>query len=380
MLERVAAAADLPQACELARQLRRMCAAVRASLETHVRSEERELWPLFAEHFSAEEQQQLVGVIIGRTGAEVLQAMLPWVTSEYWPPPRCAPAAPALLLPRLLLPQLLHAPALAAPSAPARPPCHTDPCHQPRTVPAPPRRQPPRPSPCPLSLPPGSISHEERDAMMSSLREATKNTMFDQWLGAIQQGSGAAPSSGPGAAGGPSSSTGGAAPPGAPGAAAGAGAAAAPPGSGAWADELEAPLAEVAEYLAGMAQLGGGSDGEEEGGPGGALGWLGWGCAALRCARGCTALGWAGLKLGPWRRLCPCALVIGRGQVLMAPRAPAPSDRARGGRARGGAAAGGVGHGGRELCVQAWLGGHLPHEPEDPGGGHPAGGCAGLAA
>jgi zinc finger-like protein len=59
-----------------------MCAAVRASLETHVRSEERELWPLFAEHFSAAEQQQLVGVIIGRTGAEVLQAMLPWVTSE----------------------------------------------------------------------------------------------------------------------------------------------------------------------------------------------------------------------------------------------------------------------------------------------------------
>jgi hypothetical protein len=50
-----------------------MCAAVRASLETHVRAEEAELWPLFSEHFSIKEQQHLVGVIIGRTGAEVLQ-------------------------------------------------------------------------------------------------------------------------------------------------------------------------------------------------------------------------------------------------------------------------------------------------------------------
>lgn len=45
-----------------------------------VRAEEQELWPLFAENFSEAEQQHLVGVIVGRTGAEVLQAMLPWVT------------------------------------------------------------------------------------------------------------------------------------------------------------------------------------------------------------------------------------------------------------------------------------------------------------
>lgn len=61
------------EARDLALQLRRMCAAVRASLETHVRAEEAELWPLFSEHFSIREQQHLVGVIIGRTGAEVLQ-------------------------------------------------------------------------------------------------------------------------------------------------------------------------------------------------------------------------------------------------------------------------------------------------------------------
>ncbi len=54
-------------------QLRRMCASIRASVETHVRAEENELWPVFVEHFTVEEQQGLVGQIIGRTGAEVLQ-------------------------------------------------------------------------------------------------------------------------------------------------------------------------------------------------------------------------------------------------------------------------------------------------------------------
>ena len=59
-----------------------MCAAMRATLFEHVTGEEQELWPLFAENFSVEEQQDIVGQIIGRTGAEVLQAMLPWVTGK----------------------------------------------------------------------------------------------------------------------------------------------------------------------------------------------------------------------------------------------------------------------------------------------------------
>ena len=49
-------------------------------MRLQVRAEEQELWPLFAENFSEAEQEHLVGVIVGRTGAEVLQAMLPWVT------------------------------------------------------------------------------------------------------------------------------------------------------------------------------------------------------------------------------------------------------------------------------------------------------------
>uniref|UniRef100_A0A7S3R8J5 Uncharacterized protein n=2 Tax=Dunaliella tertiolecta TaxID=3047 RepID=A0A7S3R8J5_DUNTE len=93
---------------------RRMCAAVRASLETHIRAEEAELWPLFTEHFSTDEQQYLVGVIIGRTGAQVLQALLPWIS--------------------------------------------------------------------------GSFSLEDKEMMMGSLRQATKNTMFDQWLDAVTSG------------------------------------------------------------------------------------------------------------------------------------------------------------------------------------------------
>ena len=54
-------------------------AAMRVSLETHVAKEEAELWPMFERHFSFEEQEKIVGLIIGRTGAEVLRSMLIWV-------------------------------------------------------------------------------------------------------------------------------------------------------------------------------------------------------------------------------------------------------------------------------------------------------------
>lgn len=93
-----------------ATRLARMCSAVRAALETHVRAEEKELWPLFAEHFSIEEQEKLVGLIIGQTGGEVLRSMLSWV----------------------------------------------------REV----------------------LTKEEREAMMVSIKSATKATAFEQWLGA----------------------------------------------------------------------------------------------------------------------------------------------------------------------------------------------------
>ena len=58
-----------------------MCAALRVSLERHLANEEKELWPLFASHFTEAEQDNIIGRIVGRTGAEVLQVMLPFVTN-----------------------------------------------------------------------------------------------------------------------------------------------------------------------------------------------------------------------------------------------------------------------------------------------------------
>lgn len=66
---------------KLATQLQGMCKSIRVTLDQHVFREELELWPLFDNHFSVEEQDKIVGRIIGTTGAEVLQSMLPWVTS-----------------------------------------------------------------------------------------------------------------------------------------------------------------------------------------------------------------------------------------------------------------------------------------------------------
>ncbi|XP_076941700.1 zinc finger protein BRUTUS-like isoform X1 [Bidens hawaiensis] len=66
---------------ELATKIQGMCKSIRVTLDRHILLEERELWPLFDRHFSVDEQHKLVGRIIGTTGAEVLQSMLPWVTS-----------------------------------------------------------------------------------------------------------------------------------------------------------------------------------------------------------------------------------------------------------------------------------------------------------
>ena len=63
---------------EVERRLQAACVAVKVCLEAHVAREEAELWPLFEKHFTSAEQGQLVGLIIGQTGAEVLQSMLSW--------------------------------------------------------------------------------------------------------------------------------------------------------------------------------------------------------------------------------------------------------------------------------------------------------------
>ncbi|CDP00649.1 unnamed protein product [Coffea canephora] len=102
---------------ELATKVQGMCKSIRVTLDHHVMREELELWPLFEMHFSVEEQDKLVGRIIGTTGAEVLQSMLPWVTS--------------------------------------------------------------------------ALTQEEQNTMMDTWKQATKNTMFSEWLNEWWEGSAA---------------------------------------------------------------------------------------------------------------------------------------------------------------------------------------------
>lgn len=105
---------------ELATTLQGMCKSIRVTLDQHVFREEHELWPLFDKHFSVQEQEKIVGQIIGKTGAEVLQSMLPWVTS--------------------------------------------------------------------------ALTHDEQNKMMDTWKQATKNTMFSEWLEEWWDGTSAASS------------------------------------------------------------------------------------------------------------------------------------------------------------------------------------------
>ncbi|KAH0880451.1 hypothetical protein HID58_067845 [Brassica napus] len=100
---------------ELATKLQGMCKSIKITLDQHIFLEELELWPLFDKHFSIQEQDKIVGRIIGTTGAEVLQSMLPWVTS--------------------------------------------------------------------------ALSEDEQNRMMDTWKQATKNTMFDEWLNECWKGS-----------------------------------------------------------------------------------------------------------------------------------------------------------------------------------------------
>ncbi|KAI3954024.1 hypothetical protein MKW98_017848 [Papaver atlanticum] len=66
-------------------KLHRMCKTMRIELDKHVYHEEIELWPLFSQFFSYKEQEKIIGCMLGRTGAEVLQVMLPWLMASLSP-------------------------------------------------------------------------------------------------------------------------------------------------------------------------------------------------------------------------------------------------------------------------------------------------------
>eukprot|EP00268_Persea_americana_P069251 TRINITY_DN980_c0_g1_i2.p1 TRINITY_DN980_c0_g1~~TRINITY_DN980_c0_g1_i2.p1 ORF type:complete len:1235 (+),score=218.82 TRINITY_DN980_c0_g1_i2:393-4097(+) len=70
---------------DMCMKLHGMCKSMQTTLGHHVHREESELWPLFLEHFSEEEQEKIIGSIIGRTRAEILQTMIPWLMASLSP-------------------------------------------------------------------------------------------------------------------------------------------------------------------------------------------------------------------------------------------------------------------------------------------------------
>ncbi|OVA09101.1 zinc finger protein [Macleaya cordata] len=70
---------------QLCMKLHGMCKTMCTALGKHVYHEEIELWPLFTECFSYEEQEKIIGCMLGRTRAEILQVMLPWLMASLTP-------------------------------------------------------------------------------------------------------------------------------------------------------------------------------------------------------------------------------------------------------------------------------------------------------
>lgn len=67
---------------QLCRRLHNMCQSMHKLLSDHIHREDVELWPLFRENFSIDEQEKIIGRILGRTSAEVLQDMIPWLMAS----------------------------------------------------------------------------------------------------------------------------------------------------------------------------------------------------------------------------------------------------------------------------------------------------------
>ncbi|KAF4356771.1 hypothetical protein G4B88_017801 [Cannabis sativa] len=64
---------------QLCMNLHDTCKSLHKMLSDHIHREELEVWPLFRECFSLKEQEKIIGCILGRTNAEILQDMIPWL-------------------------------------------------------------------------------------------------------------------------------------------------------------------------------------------------------------------------------------------------------------------------------------------------------------
>lgn len=59
--------------------LQEICKSMHKLLSEHFQHEETELWGLFRECFAIEEQEKIIGCILGRISGEILQDMIPWL-------------------------------------------------------------------------------------------------------------------------------------------------------------------------------------------------------------------------------------------------------------------------------------------------------------
>lgn len=64
---------------QLCLKLHNACISMCKVLSDHMYREEVELWPLFSEYFSIKEQEKILGHMLGKTKAEILKEMIPWL-------------------------------------------------------------------------------------------------------------------------------------------------------------------------------------------------------------------------------------------------------------------------------------------------------------
>ncbi|KAE9601465.1 putative aminoacyltransferase, E1 ubiquitin-activating enzyme [Lupinus albus] len=63
----------------LCRKLQQMCKSTHKLLSDHLNREEIEIWPIIRESFLNREQEKIIGCMLGRIKAEILQDMIPWL-------------------------------------------------------------------------------------------------------------------------------------------------------------------------------------------------------------------------------------------------------------------------------------------------------------
>ncbi|CAJ1944002.1 unnamed protein product [Sphenostylis stenocarpa] len=72
----------LPRYQHLCRKLLEMCKSMHTSLSSHINREEIEIWPIIRNFFTSQEQGKIIGCMLGRIRAEILQDMIPWLMAS----------------------------------------------------------------------------------------------------------------------------------------------------------------------------------------------------------------------------------------------------------------------------------------------------------